>query len=57
MAKHGFKQVESYDPISSPSRPPGSFDIVTAYSGDGERAFHLIVNGHVMRAAGVGVLR
>jgi energy-coupling factor transporter ATP-binding protein EcfA2 len=28
-----------------------------AYSGDGERAFHLIVNGHVMRAAGVGVLR
>jgi hypothetical protein len=31
MAKHGFKQVESYDPISSPSRPPGSFDIVTCF--------------------------
>jgi hypothetical protein len=28
-----------------------------AYSSDGERAFHLIVNGHVMCAAGVGVLR
>ena len=30
---------------------------IDAYSSDGERAFHLIVNGHVMRAAGVGVLR
>jgi hypothetical protein len=31
--------------------------LLAAYSSDGERAFHLIVNGHVMCAAGVGVLR
>jgi hypothetical protein len=58
MCLHGFF-VEGYS--GGVIRPSpiihGSGERVIAYSSDGERAFHLIVNGHVMRAAGVGVLR
>jgi 2-polyprenyl-6-hydroxyphenyl methylase/3-demethylubiquinone-9 3-methyltransferase len=31
MGTHGFKKVESYDPLSSPQRPSGTFDLITCF--------------------------
>jgi len=31
MGAYGFKSVESYDPLSSPQRPSGNFDLITSF--------------------------
>lgn len=31
MRRYGFEHVESYDPLSSPKRPTGDFDLVTCF--------------------------
>jgi SAM-dependent methyltransferase len=31
MAEHGFRRVENYDPLASPTRPIGRFDVITCF--------------------------
>jgi hypothetical protein len=52
--------VQKNAPLATDLRPKGALLVIeafNAYSSDRERAFRLIVNGHVICAAGVGVLR